>query len=74
MQNINIISSSFVSLAKIGLLFFLFVYIIFAVLVTKQVKLMTETLELGFETPIRLVAFLHLMASIVVFVVALLIL
>ena len=68
------IKSSFLTLTKIGLLFFLLIYIIFAFIVVKQVKLMTETLELGFEDSIRLIAFIHFIFSIIVFIVSLFIL
>jgi hypothetical protein len=47
-------------------------YCIFAFVVTRQVGHMTKTLEVGFETPIRLLAIIHLIASLGLFVFALL--
>lgn len=45
-------------------------YIIFAFVIVKQVGKMTDTLELGAEGAIRLLAVLHLLLAIVSFVVA----
>jgi hypothetical protein len=36
------------------------VYVVFAFVIVKQVNLMTTTLEIGFEGPIRLLAWSHL--------------
>ncbi len=47
-------------------------YCIFAFVVTRQVGHMTKTLEVGFETPIRLLAIVHLIASLALFAFALL--
>lgn len=61
-------------IAKIFMLFALALYIVFALVVVKQVNLMTETIEVGFETPLKVIAYVHLFFSIGVFVLALLIL
>jgi hypothetical protein len=65
---------TFFFLAKIGLLIFLLIYMIFAIIVVRQVRLMTDTLDLGFETPIKFISFLHLIFSFLTFLAALLIL
>ncbi|OGM14932.1 hypothetical protein A3A76_02270 [Candidatus Woesebacteria bacterium RIFCSPLOWO2_01_FULL_39_23] len=44
---------------KIAVIFGLIIYNIFAFIVMKQVNLMTETLELDFEGPIKFVAVFH---------------
>lgn len=49
-------------------------YIIFAVVIVRQVKMMTDTLEVGLETTLRLVAILHLLFSVGAFVAAFIIL
>jgi hypothetical protein len=56
---------------KFGLLAFLFLYIIFAGVVIKQVSIMTQTVKMGFETFVKLVALIHFIAAIAVFIVAL---
>ena len=52
----------------------LFLYVIFAVVVLRQVSHMTTTLEVGFEGAIKTVAWLHLIFAIGTLVIAILIL
>lgn len=61
-------------IAKIFVLIALTIYIIFALVVVKQVNLMTETLEVEIESIIRLISYLHLFAAIGIFILAILIL
>lgn len=49
-------------------------YILFSIVIVRQVQLMTDTLELGFETPVRILAIFHLAVALGVFVLALVIL
>ncbi len=49
-------------------------YLIFAFVITRQVKLMTSTLQLGFESLAKTLSFLHLVFAVLVFVTALVIL
>lgn len=49
-------------------------YSLFAGIIVRQVTLMTDTLEVGFETPLRLIAVLHLLFALGTFLFALLIL
>lgn len=58
----------FLSLVVLGM------YIIFAFVITRQVKTMTDTLTLGFEPIVKFLAFLHLMFAILVFVTAVIVL
>lgn len=60
--------------AKILFLIAIVVYIIFALVVVRQVGLMTDTLEVGFETPVRIVAWGHLLFAIGILILAILIL
>ena len=62
------------AIVKILFLIAILVYIIFAGVVVKQVSLMIDTLEVGFETPIRLFAWGHFLFSIGILILALLIL
>lgn len=52
----------------------LVVYLVFALVVVRQVNQMTDTLEVGFETPIRLAAWLHLIFAICTLLTALMVL
>jgi len=60
--------------AKVFGLLGLAVYIVFAGVVLVQVARMTDTLEVGFETAIKLMAWLHFAMAIGTFVVAFVIL
>ena len=59
---------------KIALLIFLSLYIIFAGIVVKQIRVMTDTLEVGFEKPIKIIGFVHFAFSVIVFFSALVVL
>lgn len=61
-------------IVKIAALILLGIYLIFALIVVRQTKLMTSTLTLGIEAPIILLSYIHLAFAIVVFLAALLIL
>lgn len=58
-------------IVKIAAVIGLVIYVIFAFIVMKQVNLMTETLELDFERPIKAVAAFHLIYAIGVLIFAL---
>lgn len=51
---------------KIGIILFLLLYVIFAGVVIRQVRVMTETINVGFDKPLKLVAFFHFIFSLVV--------
>lgn len=74
MENIFSFENPISFLAKIGIIVFLIVYIIFSFAVSKQVKIMTDTLEVGFETQIKSLAFIHVALSIAVLLIAIIIL
>jgi hypothetical protein len=57
-------------LLKIGFLVFLFIYVIFAGVIIKQVRMMTDTLDLGLETQIKLIVLIHFLISLVILVLA----
>lgn len=61
-------------IAKVFVLFALFLYFVFALVVVRQIQLMTDTLTVGFETPVKILGFVHLIFSILVFIIALIIL
>lgn len=59
---------------KIAALILLGMYLIFALIVVRQTKLMTSTLKLGFEGLIVMLGYIHLAFAILVFLAALVIL
>lgn len=59
---------------KIAALILLGLYLVFALIVVRQTKLMTDTIKLGFEGPIKIFSYLHLAFSVLVFLVTLIIL
>lgn len=71
---IGIASLSIWFFVKIAILILLALYLVFALVVVRQTKLMTDTLQLGFEFPVRLLAYVHLAFAIFVFLTALIIL
>jgi len=60
--------------AKAVTVFALFLYMIFALVILRQVNLMTDTLDVGFEEPIRIFALFHLIFALGTFVLAIVIL
>lgn len=62
------------AIGKIFVLIALAIYIVFALVVVRQVKLMTSTIEVGFEFFIKLIAWAHLIFAIFIFITALIIL
>jgi len=54
------------SIAKAFIIFANFIYIVFAIVVVRQVKMMTDTLELGYEFYIKIISYLHLAFAILV--------
>lgn len=61
-------------IAKLFALFAAVVYLIFAAVVMRQVHLMTETIAVGFEAPLKTLVWVHLIVAIVVFLFALVVL
>jgi hypothetical protein len=59
---------------KVGVLILLGMYLVFSLVVVRQIKLMTSTLSLGFETPIIFLGYMHLAFAVLVFLAALIIL
>ena len=61
-------------LVKILFLIGLAIYIAFAVIVIRQVNLMTQALDGGFNFPLKIASWIHLLVAIAVFLLALIIL
>ncbi len=73
-MNIPFLDVSVWAVLKIFVLIAMLLYIAFALVVVRQVQLMTKTLNLGFEFPVKTLALLHLIAAAVLFALALIIL
>lgn len=67
-------SISIWTVAKILVCFALLLYIVFAIVVVRQVSLMIETLNGQLELPLKTITTIHLLGAILVFVLALLVL
>ena len=65
---------SFLLILKGAILIFLAIYIIFASIVIRQVKVMTETLQVGFEKPIKTLAFIHFVFAVGLFLLSIFVL
>ena len=73
-DTIPILGVSIWFIAKIFIVFAISLYVVFALVVVRQVQLMTDTLEVGFETEVRLLSFVHLLFALAVLIFAFLIL
>jgi len=74
METLPIIGISMWAIIKTFSLILLGIYLVFGLVVVRQVKMMTDTLQLGFETLAKVLAFAHLAFAILVFLTALIIL
>lgn len=74
MTTIPLLGISVWLIVKIFVLLGLVFYFVFALVVVRQVQLMTETLEVGFETQLKILSYLHLAFAILVFLAALIVL
>lgn len=74
MESIPLLGISIWTIAKIFVSIAFLIYIVFAVVVVRQVQLMTETLEVGFESALKMLALGHLIFAAIVFLAALIIL
>ena len=74
MQGFDIFNFNYWIIIKTLSLVVLGLYIIFAFVIRRQVKVMTDTLTLGFEFAVKFLSFLHLAFAILVFVIALMVL
>ena len=74
MENLLGLELSLLFFVKIAIMLFLLLYIVFAGVVIRQVRVMTETLEVGFEKPIKAIALFHFLFSLLVFMIAIFVL
>lgn len=74
MQNFNIINFNIWIIIKILAMIVLGIYVLFAFVIKRQVRVMTDTLTLGFEPLVKFLSFFHLIFAILVFIVAIIVL
>lgn len=74
METIPLIGISVWVVVKIFAIIALGIYLVFALVVVRQIQLMTETLKVGFEAPLKMMAYVHLLFAIFVLLAALVIL
>lgn len=72
MPELVFLEASFWLLLKIFILLGITLYFVFAVVVIKQVSLMTETVQMPIDPTLRTLAWAHLIFAIAVFLIALL--
>ena len=71
MQVISVESFDILPMVEIFIIIGLLVYIVFAFVVVRQIQLMTNTIEVGFEFPVKLLGIANLIFAILVFIFAL---
>lgn len=74
MEAIPLVGISIWLAIKIFVLLFLGMYIIFALVVIRQIALMSGTLDMGLNLPIRFIGWTHFLFAVGIFVIALIIL
>ena len=74
MQTFPELSNLVWTVAKILVVFGLSLYVIFALVVVRQVQLMTKTIHMNFEIPVKFLVLVHLFFAIGVLIFALIIL
>jgi hypothetical protein len=71
---IPIIDISTWQIVKWFLVFGEVIYLVFAYVIVKQVRVMLETLDIGFSYPVRLVAYLHFLFALGIIILSVVIL
>lgn len=74
METIPLTGVSIWLVAKIFVLIAILLYLVFSLVIVRQVKLMIETVEVDFENQIKALSYVHLAFAVIVFIFALLIL
>lgn len=62
------------AIIKVFLMILLSMYIIFAIVMIRQIQLMTTTLKVGFETELKFLALVHFLFAVAVLIFSILIL
>lgn len=74
METIPLIGVSVWLVAKTCILLAVAIYLVFALVIIRQVGLMTDTVDVGFAVPVKLMAWGHFLFSVGIFILAILIL
>ena len=70
-QDLSPFNFNILGALKIAYLVAIIIYGVFALVLIKQVRIMTDTLEIELELPLKLISYLHLLAVVLVFLFAL---
>lgn len=70
-SNVADIETPLIILGEIGVFTFLLLYVAFSIVMMRQVKLMTDTLEVGMEKLILAISYLHMVFAIGVLIFSL---
>lgn len=73
-MNSLILGVSIWLIIKIAVLILLGMYLMFCLIVVRQIKLITSTISSGFETSVTMLGYIHLAFAVLVFLAALVIL
>jgi hypothetical protein len=57
-------------IVKIFIIIALFLYLVFALVVIKQVQMMLSTIEAGLATPLKFLSYIHLLFAVVILIIA----
>jgi len=68
------LNETFFSIVKAGIILLLFIYLIFTIVVVRQTKIMTETLKVGFEVPIKTLSLIQVLMVVLLLILAIIIL
>jgi hypothetical protein len=74
METIPLLGISIWIIVKAFVLLGLLLYLAFAMVIIRQVQLMVETVEVGFQEAIKILAYVHLAFAVIVLILALIIL
>lgn len=74
METVNVPGLNLWLIVKILVIILLSLYLVFALVVVRQVKLMTDTLNLGYEGFVKFLSLIHLVFALLVMLAAFVIL
>ncbi|CAN5345894.1 hypothetical protein BH10PAT1_BH10PAT1_7370 [soil metagenome] len=73
-MQINLITNPLWEVVKLFFVIGISVYLIFALVVVKQIQIMSQTVRLGFELPIKILGVIHLLFALGLLIFAIIVL
>ncbi len=70
-MNPEIIAQASLSAVKVGVIFILALYLVFSIIVVRQISLMTKTVNTSLTPTLKIIGYIHLAASVLVWLFAL---